>query len=212
MHFEIIVVDDGSLDHGLETAPPSWRIFSFTKSHGSGAARKLGTEASNGDWIAWIDADGTYRMEDLLACLRAIRPGIHQVIGCRSTDYGQWKTCRLLVKRLASNLASVLFQSQILDLNSGLRVFSRESAKTWLHWLPPGFSCTTTATLAALGCGQNLAFLPIDYCPRAHGTRSKFRPFADGAKLFATIFRICWLSWCRHLARMKRRGDFHPLK
>lgn len=56
---EIIVVDDGSSDHSVErirTHFPSVTVLQ-QKNSGVAAARNLGIANSNGDWIAFVDAD-----------------------------------------------------------------------------------------------------------------------------------------------------------
>jgi len=47
------------------------------------------------------------------------------------------------------------------DLNSGLRVFYRDSAEHTLPLLPDGFSCTSTMTLDFLLQGRHVLYQPI---------------------------------------------------
>ena len=44
-------------------------------------------------------------------------------------------------------MASYLAETNIPDLNSGLRVMKRSLVKRFMHLLPDGFSFTTTITL-----------------------------------------------------------------
>ena len=55
---EIIVVDDGSIDGTADIAQKAGAtVISHSKNKGKGAAIKTGFESSNGDIVAFIDAD-----------------------------------------------------------------------------------------------------------------------------------------------------------
>ena len=78
--------------------------------------------------------------------------------------------------------------TDIPDLNSGLRAFRREVAKPYLRLLPAGFSCVTTITLAFLSNGHPVKYIPIDYFKRAG--RSKFHPFRDAYNYIIQVLRM----------------------
>ncbi len=187
---EVIVVDDASTDRTLAVcAEHSWiQVVRHPAQRGSGATRKTGIAAAHGDWVAWIDGDGTYDPKSLPALLDRLRSS-DQVVGARSTDHGRLKWLRLVVKHASFLLASALWGRWIPDLNSGLRVFRRESLLAWAHDLPDGFSCTSTATLAALNHRQRVAFVSIPYRARSAVAPSKFHPIIDTFRLWRVIFR-----------------------
>jgi glycosyltransferase involved in cell wall biosynthesis len=190
---EVIVVDDGSTDCTLSACAEdlSWvRVIRHETRRGLGSAFKTGIAAARGDRIAWIDGDGTYDPRSLVMLLNQME-SFDQVVGARSTDYGRFKWPRLVVKRASYLVASALWGRWIPDLNSGLRVFRRESLLAWAGELPDGFSCSTTATLAALNRRQRVAFVPIPYHARACNVPSKFRPVVDTFRLWRVIFRQC---------------------
>jgi glycosyltransferase involved in cell wall biosynthesis len=192
--FELIVVDDASTDDTsavLARCEMPVVLFRHDKQRGSGASRKTGSRQAQGELCAWIDGDGTYGVEDLLALVAHIE-GYDQVIGMRRTEFGPWLWLRWLVKCMSAKVAAVLWARPIPDLNSGLRVFRRDCLQVWLDELPDGFSCTSTATLAALNHGQRIRFHPITYHPRAVGTHSKFHPVKDTWRLWMTIARLRW--------------------
>ena len=190
---EIIVVDDGSTDLALSRCCEidSLRIIRLSSRGGSGAARKRGVAASRGCIIAWVDGDGTYDPESLLALVQIVEStDVDQVIGARSTDYGKLRWLRIGTKWAACAIASVLWHRYIPDINSGLRVFRRDSLLKWADRVPQGFSCTTTATLEALNHGQKLVFISVPYRPRRANTPSKFHPLFDTFRLLRTIFKL----------------------
>lgn len=188
--YEIIVIDDGSTDEVAAIAQmPRLTVLRHTTRCGSGASRKTGSRVARGDIIAWADGDGTYPPDALVAALHALGEA-DQVIGARKTDFGRLRGLRLMIKNCTARIASRLWQTAIPDLNSGLRVFRRQSMMAWIDELPDGFSCTTTATLAALNHGQKIVFVPIDYRKRATLTDSKFHPIWDTLRLWRTLWRM----------------------
>ena len=109
---------------GLVTSP-SIRVIRRPRRGGSGAARKTGIAEAKGEWIAWIDGDGTYPAEDL-ARLWEARPDYDQVIGARPCDHGPLRWLRLSVKRLACLWAERRWKRAIPDLNSGTSSHPKE--------------------------------------------------------------------------------------
>jgi len=192
---EVIVVDDGSTDGSAQrvgVATPHVKILSHPERKGSGAARKIGSRRAAGEIVVWVDGDGTYAPKDVIH-LAQLAVRCDQVIGVRSVDFGRWRGLRLGVKRATAKLAGCLWRTPIPDLNSGLRAMRRDRLRVWLEKLPDGFSCATTATLAALNHRQRVRFAPIAYHPRDGQSPSKFHPCWDTLRLWRAVGR-CWLQ------------------
>lgn len=196
-HFEVIIVDDGSdavTKQALCDPPPGFRVITLSKRGGSGAARRLASRQARGGLCAWIDGDSTYGADDLIRLAQGIGTA-DQVVGCRGTDNGRCLWLRHLMKRSVCVMVSVIWRTRIPDLNSGLRVFKNQSMQRWLHEVPDGFSCTSTATLAALNHDQQVVFQAITYYPRPSETRSKFHPFYDTWRMLRVILRQACRRW-----------------
>ena len=192
--YEIIVINDASTDKSGEVATDAGTnvtLLTQARRKGSGAARKLGSSRASGDIVVWVDGDGTYAPSDVL-CLAQFASSDDQVIGARPSDFGRWRRLRLGVKGITRWLAGLLWHTTIPDLNSGLRAFRRDCLLTWLDELPDGFSCTSTATLAALNHRQNVRFLPVSYSARRENSRSKFHPIWDTLRLWRAVGRCWW--------------------
>lgn len=78
---EIIVVDDGSSDETVRVAEsfkkriPCLRVLKHEQNKGKGAAVKTGVEASRGDAVVFMDADGATPIGELPKMINALSHG-----------------------------------------------------------------------------------------------------------------------------------------
>jgi glycosyltransferase involved in cell wall biosynthesis len=160
---EIIVVDDGSRDRTAElVAETSARLVRHPTNRGYGAALKTGIRTAVGEYIMTVDADGQHRIEDVQQLCQAIQidQAPDMVIGHRTAllHSSLW---RMPGKWVLTQLARVLTQREIRDLNSGLRVMRRDVLLRYMHLCPSGFSFSTTITFALASRGYKVDFVPI---------------------------------------------------
>ena len=191
--YGIIVVDDGSRDGTARIADDLDVTFLRHRSNrGYGAALKTGINHSTAEFIGIVDADGTYPIERLPDLYQTVcETGSDHVIGARTganvhDSPGRWVARRVL--RLIAWLATGRW---IPDLNSGMRVFSRELAHQYWALYPNGFSFTTTITIASLQSRADVRFVPIDYFERAG--KSHIKPVKDFWRFFALILRVSFI-------------------
>ena len=194
--YELLAIDDASTDDTLklllEAAPrlPHLRVMPFRRNGGSGTARRIGTQAARGEIVVWTDADMTYpneRIPELVGMLVA-DPTYDQVVGARTSEEGTHKVLRVPAKWVIRKIAERLSNSQIPDLNSGLRAFRRSVSLPYLRLLPPGFSCVTTITLAFLSNQHDIRYVPIDYAKRSGS--SKFHFIKDAYRYILQVLRM----------------------
>lgn len=172
--YEIIVVDDGSVDGTAEAAATTGvRVLRRRPNRGYGASLKLGIKAAQYDWILITDADGTYPV-DAIPRLLADADANSMVVGARTGATVQVPIERRPAKWFLRKLASYLAGQPLPDINSGLRLMRKSLVTRYEHLLPSGFSFTTTITLSAACNGHPVSYVPIDYHARLG--ESKIRP------------------------------------
>jgi glycosyltransferase involved in cell wall biosynthesis len=187
--FEIIVVDDGSNDGSEAELPtiPGIRLIRHSHNRGTGAARRTGTTAARGRVVVWTDVDMTYPNDEIPMLVKEL-DGFDHVVGARRTEAGTQRFLRVPAKWFIRKLAGYLVETDIPDLNSGLRAFRRDVGMQYVHHLPTGFSCVTTLTMSFLANGYQIKYVPIDYSPRA-GT-SKFHWWRDTKRYLLQVVRM----------------------
>jgi polyisoprenyl-phosphate glycosyltransferase len=190
MTYELLCVDDGSSDGTRELLQSigGIRTILLPRNQGVGTARRIGTQQARGQVVVWTDADMTYPNELIPELVAQLDDTYDQVVGARRTEAGTYKLARVPAKWAIRKLACWLTNTDIPDLNSGLRAFKRSVAQPYLRLLPAGFSCVTTITLAFLSNGHPVKYVPIDYFKRAG--RSKFHPFSDAYNYIIQVLRM----------------------
>jgi len=185
---EIIVVDDGSTDNtpSLAASVEGVRVISHGRNEGYGAALKTGLRNAANERALIIDADATYPEGSIPRLIELSREA-EMVVGARTGRHVEEPWLRRTVKGMIVSLANYLADTNIPDLNSGLRVFRRDLGLKYINLFPSGFSFTSTITLVFLSEGYRVEYLPIDY--RKRKGWSKFRPFHDTLNMLILILR-----------------------
>lgn len=190
-NYEIIVVDDGSKDStGKIALERGARVITNDFNHGYGASIKAGVRQSNYDIVLITDADGTYPVEEVPNILKYME-NYDMVVGARVGYEVNIPILRKPAKWFLTKLANYLSESNIVDLNSGMRAIKKEALNRFYKLLPDGFSLTTTITLGMLTSGYQVKYVPISY--RRRIGKSKIRPIRDTFNFLQLIIRTALL-------------------
>jgi glycosyltransferase involved in cell wall biosynthesis len=188
LQYEVIVVNDGSTDRSVEiiSSRPWVKLVHHERNRGNGAARTTGMKAAKGDVVIMTDGDGTYPNQDMPKLLEYMNQ-YDMVIGARVKEMGTIRWLRTPAKWFIRRLASYLTETEIPDLNSGLRAFRKDLAVKYLHIFPNTHSWVSTITIAFLSDGYTVKFVPIDYYTRKG--KSKFHPLKDTYNYLTLVVR-----------------------
>lgn len=187
---DVVFVNDGSTDRTQEIADhyPEVIKIHFEKNRGYGAAIKAGFQATDGNLVGFMDADGTC---DPCFCIQLVNAllesGSDVCVGSRMNAESEMPAIRRLGNLIFAHLIGALSGQKLTDSASGMRVIRRTSLKK-LHPLPDGLHFTPAMTcLILLSPGLSITEVPMPY--RERMGQSKLRVIKDGLRfLFIILF------------------------
>lgn len=169
---EIVVVDDGSSDATAELAARAGAtVVRHPHNLGYGRSLKDGIATARHDTIVITDADGTYPIDRIPDLFQAYQSGFHMVVGARQGRHYDESFGKKLLRFVLKHLVQFTAGRDIPDINSGLRVFSREEILPYFRYLSETFSFTTSLTLAFMLNGMFVKYIPVDYHRRVGTTK-----------------------------------------
>ena len=190
---DVYVYDNNSTDDSARVAREAGAVVIREYRQGKGFVVRSMFRDIEADCYVMVDADDTYRARDALRLAEYVLSGqADMAIGDRlSTTYfaenkrrfhgSGNQAVRLLVNRL--------FHSDIHDIMTGSRAFSRLFVKTF-PVLSTGFEIETEMTIHALDKHLLVRELPIDYRDRPTGSESKLNTVSDGARVIKTVLSL----------------------
>jgi glycosyltransferase involved in cell wall biosynthesis len=143
---EVVVVDDGSVDCTMEIARRHRATVIAIPNGGAAAARNVGVRATRSPWIAFLDADDTWRADKLAkqAVVAASEPFVYSdaliIDGSHEKRVSSNAPCpagRVLEPLILNNvvtLSTVLARRDVL-VEAGLFAESRGVVHDWPLWL-----------------------------------------------------------------------------
>ena len=190
---DIYVYDNNSSDGTDEIARKAGAIVRYERRQGKGNVIRSMFREINADCYLMIDGDDTYPADNARQmCDFVLQVGVDMVIGDRlsSTYFEENKRpFHNFGNSLVRTLINRLFHSNVKDIMTGYRAFSRCFVK---HFpvLSRGFEIETEMTIHALDKNFLLKEVPIKYRDRPEGSVSKLNTYSDGFKVLMTIARL----------------------
>lgn len=193
-HATIYVYDNNSTDDTYAIASSIEGVV-VRKEHKQGKGNVVRSMFRDIDADCYIMADGddTYpasfgtKLEALV-----LKEGVDMAIGDRlsSTYFTENKRRfhnggNVIVRKMIN----FLFGSDLNDIMTGARAFSRDFVKSF-PVISKGFEIETEMTIFSLDHNFKLAEVPIEYRDRPEGSESKLNTYSDGAKVLFTIARL----------------------
>jgi len=189
--YEIIVVDDGSIDNTAERLDNSsvecLKVIRHPINAGYGAALKTGLLAAEFEWVGIIDADGSYDLDALPLLVARCREGFDMVVAQRENVSSQDSIMKSFMRRCLRRFVWLLVDRKVEDLNSGYRIMKKSLVMEFFPFLCSTFSFTTSLTILFIESGYFVSYEPTQYFKRK-GT-SKIRHFRDSLRAIQMILQ-----------------------
>jgi dolichol-phosphate mannosyltransferase len=188
LDYEIVFVDDGSLDctvERIETAP-NVLLIRFEKNTGQSAAIYAGLQAARGANAVLIDGDLQNDPADIPRLLAEVARGADLVCGYRINRQDT------LVKRLASRIANAVrsrfTKDGVRDTGCTLKAIRRECISA----LVPFKGMHRFIPALIKGAGYRLVEIPVNHRPRRFG-QSKYGLGNRALRATIDMFGVRWL-------------------
>lgn len=133
--YEVIFVDDGSIDDGVDVLAaycdkmPQIKVVSFRRNFGQTAAMVAGLDHSIGNIVVTLDADRQNDPADIPALVNKIEEGYDMVCGWRF-DRQDTYLSRKLPSMLANKLISKITDVSLHDYGCTLKAMTKDLAKS----------------------------------------------------------------------------------
>lgn len=188
----IYVYDNNCTDGSSEIAAKAGAIVRREKRQGKGHVVAAMFEQIEEDILVMVDGDDTYEAGHVHKLLEPILRGdADMTAATRLTSHGDnsFRPLHVAGNQMVCGIINWMFKSQVSDIFSGYRAFTRESARQ-IPITAAGFDVETELTLQALYRGQVIKELPAPYRARPEGSFSKLNTFSDGFLVLLRLFLI----------------------
>ncbi|HIH32381.1 TPA: glycosyltransferase family 2 protein [Candidatus Woesearchaeota archaeon] len=135
-NYELIFVDDGSKDdtkkifERFKSRNSNIQLISYSPNHGKGYAVKKGIFAARGEYVLFIDIDGSIQPKEIPKMLQMLKK-YPVVVGSRALASSNVK--QSLLRKMTSSLfnpyVNFLFHNKVNDHLCGFKGFHKEIAK-----------------------------------------------------------------------------------
>lgn len=190
---DIYVYDNNSTDRTAELAAEAGAVVRHEHEQGKGHVIRRMFREVEADCYLMVDGDDTYPAHHATAMVEAVRDEqVDMVIGDRlsSTYFQQNKRpFHNSGNRLVRSLICRLWHTEVKDIMTGYRAFSRRFVKLF-PVMSGQFEIETEMTIHALDKRFRLKEVPVDYRDRPAGSVSKLNTFKDGWKVLMTIVTL----------------------
>ena len=167
--YEVIVVSDGNTDEtaarAKELRSDFVRVLDYPDNKGKGYALRFGTSAAKGDLIAFIDGDLDIHPEGIVRFLEMIDDAtVDAVVASKShaESVVQYPLFRRLQSRTFRLLVRLLFDLNVSDTQTGLKLFRREVLDVCLpHVTTDGFAFDLELLVLANDAGFHVIEGPV---------------------------------------------------
>jgi glycosyltransferase involved in cell wall biosynthesis len=204
MGFEVIVVNDGD----TVNLPDDITQVAYKPNMGYGYALKRGIEKATNSLVLTMDGDSQHTPKDALKLYTVFKliTNCDMLVGMRWNLKENFH--RYFGRKVLNFIASLFANQYLIDLNSGMRIFKKQSAINYFPILCDEFSFTTSLTMSMICDGAKVVYFPIEVQPRLHG-KSHVRVIRDGIVTLSYILYIGCAIRTRGIRKWLRNHGIH---
>jgi dolichol-phosphate mannosyltransferase len=188
LDYEVVFVDDGSVDRTVERieTAPNIRLIRFEKNSGQSAAIYAGLTAARGATVVIIDGDLQNDPADVPKLLAEIARGADLVCGYRIKRRDT--VTKRLTSRIANAVRSRYTKDGVRDTGCTLKAMRRECVSALFPF--KGMHRFIPALVKA--AGYRLVEIPVNHRPRRFG-QSKYGLGNRALRATIDMFGVRWL-------------------
>jgi glycosyltransferase involved in cell wall biosynthesis len=188
--YEILVIDDGSVDRSFEISRAKEANVLRETHQGKGYAIRSGFKRAKGNIIVTLDSDGSHKPEEIPLILQCIMENKADfTIGSRffnaEANKAQIPEVNRLGNRIFNSLIGLLTGVKISDSQSGFRAI-RSTIIEEMKLNSRGYELESEMLVKALKMGVRVAEVPISFEQRTVG-KSRLDPIKDGIRILNSI-------------------------
>ena len=210
--YEIIFVDDGSLDHTYEALRCAQKevchltIIRFKKNFGQTPAFSAGFSYATGEYIISMDGDLQNDPQDIPKLLKAIEKKYDAVCGWRKRRHDP--TSKRFISKGFNLFCYLLLGDLVHDASCSFKIFRSKAVKSLLPLRSKNHNCLTSMLhLRGYKVGETI----VTHRPRTRGETKYRNPLR--------VFRIFWMLvyirfwWCyTHQPQKRNFLDFSQIR
>ncbi|HEY5944279.1 MAG TPA: glycosyltransferase family 2 protein [Kofleriaceae bacterium] len=187
----VYVYDNNSTDDTIAVARAAGAEVRSETRRGKGNVVRRMFQDIDADVYVMVDGDDTYDASAAPQLVdKLVDENLDMLVGKRiETHQAAYRMGHRLGNRVLTGLVAWLFGSQIDDMLSGYRVFSRRFVKSFPSFSRE-FEIETELTVHALQMKMSIAEVDTNYKERPPGSVSKLRTFRDGWRILVTIINL----------------------
>jgi glycosyltransferase involved in cell wall biosynthesis len=188
----ILVYDNNCTDRTAEVARKAGAEVVREKRQGKGFVVASMFEQVDADILVMVDGDDTYEASAVHELLQPILKGdADMTVATRQQAYEDksFRPFHLLGNKMVCGIINWMFKSNVSDIFSGFRAFTREAAAQ-IPITARGFDVETELTLQALYRGLVIKETTVPYRVRPEGSFSKLSTVSDGLLVLLRLFLI----------------------
>lgn len=196
--YEIIIVDDGSIDDTKKLLKEylkthsNLKLIELEKNYGKGFAVKIGIINANGDLILITDADLSVPIYELEKFLIYYIKGFEIVIGSRTLKESKIIIPQTILRKVLGRTFNFLVRLttglKFTDTQCGFKLFYRNVAKDLFeNLITKGYAFDVEILLKAQRMGYKIKEVPITWI---NSKESKINILKDSFKMLVELFFI----------------------